>query len=242
MKIWSYNPFNMRNLIMFVFCLIVGLTAFGCGGGGGSSQPASTGSSPFVGSYAGTFVTNQGQSGAIALVVSSTGGVVATEINTSVDETIALAGTIAGNGAAALSDSIGTIRGNLAFNEANQLTGPLSNGQGVTLTITVSSTMNGTAAQFAGGFTGTYIDPSNQSGTISLVISASGAVTGLITSTLNGSQSAAIGTITNAGFMLLNVNNGSGVVTGSVLFNSSGQLTGTLNDQGVSIAIVLNKN
>jgi hypothetical protein len=230
----------MRHLLSFALCLIVGLAAFGCGGGSGSGS--GQGSSPFVGSYAGTFINSLGQSGAIALVVSSSGSIAATVVNTTTDTQDSLQGTINNSGLATLNDAIGPVgSGTLKYNQANQLTGPLVNtNANVTTTITVSSTEVVGAVPFAGSFTGTFTIAETQSGTMTLIVTSSGNVTGLMANTTTEASDVLNGTITSQGVVLLNASNGGGTITGTLAINQSDQLAGNLTNQGGTLAVLLN--
>ena len=116
----------MKNIGIFLLVLIGGIVLAGCGGSG-------VGTSPFAGQYQGTFTSsNTSDQGTVAFTIDDNGNVNGTLVDdaSSPSTTEDLHGTILDNGdiTGDLSDNAGNspFGGNLGFDTAGQLSGPVS--------------------------------------------------------------------------------------------------------------------
>jgi len=231
----------MRNICVAAACAVVVLATAGCGGSSGNGGSGGSGNL-YAGTYVGTevdtlYTTGAVEDAVVSIVVSPAGQITGREINTSLNASTVLSGSMGNGGNAAIKDSAGSGLGQLSLTDS-LLSGYLVNGAKTTINVVAVSTVGGTAGSFSGSFSGPYTDTDGTSGTISLVTTPNGSVTALVQNTTTNTSFIATGTISPAGALSLS---GNGLtLNGTVALSTGGQLTGALatnNAQTVSITL-----
>ncbi len=179
--------------------------------------------SPFAGSYVGSFYQPDGTMGGISATVGPDGTVTGQVVGKSQKT---LSGSIDSQGNSMLIASngsgTGSAMGTFAFTQSGLLFGSLVTDQSVPIAITLNYVNK--PLMFSGSYAGTFMS-GNGAGTVTLTVSAAGAVSGSA-SQEGGATYSLKGTVSNLGAIALNVtNNGTtDKNTGYAAFDGNGQL------------------
>ena len=222
-----------RSLLFVGMCLLLGLAAAGCGGGG-----STTGGSAFAGTYIGNYLYNGVQRGVIAVQISSSGTITGREIDTTADTTTAItSGTINSTGTMSFTTLNGTASG-IATLSSGQLSATLTS-VSQNVVITLSSLPSTAGSAFGSFYSGTFTYNATTGPTAAMLIDSSGHITAWLNNTVTNNISIAAGTITSAGVTNLTSFGTAGAVNGTLAFNTSDKLTGTLTGASNTPTVVI---
>jgi len=177
-----------RGLYLIGLCAAIGLATTGCGGSSNNGNGITN--SPYKGSYVGTFTYNEASpTGEFAIYIASNGSISGRGVNIpapndpSTDSAQTLSGNINNSNQVTLtSNGTGgstTYSGNLALNSTNTLlTGELGQQGAVDQMLSINEASVPSTNTFAGSYFGTFTS-NNINNSLTLIVNASGAVTGL---------------------------------------------------------------
>jgi hypothetical protein len=228
----------MNKLVAYVgMCGVFVAAVSGCGGGGNLNN---TGTSPFAGTYVGTFQNSgsNNDTGEVAIQVTSSGGVNGRFIDLVSHTNVGISsGTITSTGVTSLQTDNGTAIGLLNLS-AGQLNGTVNIGARA-LAITLQNLPKiSSVNSFSGFYSGSFTYNTTAGSSASFIIDSNDNVTCWIDNTVTNNISTDTGTITSGGVLKLNTFGTVGNVQGTLAFNSSHLLTGTLTGSGGTPTIV----
>jgi len=203
----------------FVFLMAVGVGCVGCGGSGGGGVASVN---PFVGTYAGEYVDQNGNAGQFQLTVMQTGSVSGTYSNATATFNL-ISGHVDGSGKGVVTIPNGTA--SIQLGQSGQAT--------TTLSINPTRTNNPNALavfvskiiylplgnSFTGGYAGTIHDTTlNTTAALAVVINAAGTVSGSEVVNLNGvpTLTSISGTVSSTGALSCVSQSNQVTITGTV--------------------------
>ncbi len=183
--------------------------------------------SKFAGSYTGVYYTPTSDLGTLTISISATGYLTGSSTDDLASGPTTVSGTVSSEGSAIVTTTSGGVskshQGTFSFNAAGYLVGTFFGSDQTQTIITLAP--SGKLLPFSGKYTGTFSSAGGDSGTVSITISATGALTGTANPS-KGGLTTLQGTVSTLGVVVINVtsNGQTEKNTGGAAFDASGKV------------------